>query len=488
MSQSRKAGSFALPALALSQIAASLILLAPTAASAHGSMEEPISRIKYCHSYDSPENPKTPGCQAVKQSGGSQAIYDWNGVLQGNAHGNHQQVVPNGKLCAGGAKKFGGLDAAVDWPATTIQPGPDGKYTMTYHQTAQHQTAYFKSYISKDSYDFKRPLRWDDLQLIGDSGAVAPSAKTKLDVKIPAGMQGKRVIYNVWQRSDSGEAFYSCSDVNIVANNVDFKPLGPLTASPFEAKPDTTITLRVFDKLRGTDLERHPITIAAGQTAADEWTYALASAVNAKSSVVNVGQLQNGKVVPVKNATANTVFGLGKEYSFVLEQSDEGGGKPPVDEIAPGKVTVSGPASVNGGANVSLTAKPAAGTNLKYQWTVSPSIAGLPLNAATLNFKAPTPKQDTRYTFLVKVSNALGSQDASHALQVKAKDDGGKPPVEGSWNAATVYKTPCTKVTYQGKEWLNGWEIRGIAPGSDGQWGAWREVGVSNMHAMCKGQ
>ncbi|WP_019101949.1 lytic polysaccharide monooxygenase, partial [Chromobacterium haemolyticum] len=124
MSQSRKAGSFALPALALSQIAASLMLLAPVAASAHGSMEEPISRIKYCHSADNPESPRTPGCQAVKQGGGSQAIYDWNSVLQGSAHGNHQQVVPNGKLCAGGAKKFGGLDAAVDWPATTIQPGP----------------------------------------------------------------------------------------------------------------------------------------------------------------------------------------------------------------------------------------------------------------------------------------------------------------------------------------------------------------------------
>ncbi|OQS32215.1 lytic polysaccharide monooxygenase [Chromobacterium haemolyticum] len=485
MSQSRKAGSFALPALALSQIAASLMLLAPVAASAHGSMEEPISRIKYCHSADNPESPRTPGCQAVKQGGGSQAIYDWNSVLQGSAHGNHQQVVPNGKLCAGGAKKFGGLDAAVDWPATTIQPGPDGKYTMTYHQTAQHQTAYFKSYISKDSYDFKRPLKWDDLQLIGDSGAVAPSAKTKLDVKIPAGMQGKRVIYNVWQRSDSGEAFYSCSDVDIVANNVDFKPLGPLVSRPFDAKLDTTITLRIFNKLRGTDLEKHSIKIAAGQTAANDWTYALATEANAKSSVVKVGQLENGKVVPVKNAAANTVFGLGKEYSFALEQSDEGG-KPPVDEIPPGKVTVSGPASVNGGANVSLSAKPAAGTNLKYQWTVSPSIAGLPLNAAVLNFKAPTPKQDTRYTFQVKVSNVMGSQSASHQLLVKA--DNAPPPVEGSWDAAKTYAQPCAKVTYGGKEWTNGWWTKGTVPGSDGKWGVWRAVGAAEMHGQCKGK
>lgn len=486
MTAPRSAGKFALPALALSQIAVSLMLLAPAAASAHGSMEEPISRIKYCHSSDNPENPKTPGCQAVKEIGKSQAIYDWNSVRQGDASSNHQQVVPNGQLCAGGnAKTFGGLDAAVDWPATTIQPGPDGKYTMTYHQTAQHQTAYFKSYISNDSYDFTRPLQWNDLQLIGNSGAVAPSEKTKLDVKIPAGMQGKRVIYNVWQRSDSGEAFYSCSDVNIVANSADFKPLGALVSSPFEAKPDSTISLRVFDKLRGGDLEKHSIKIAAGQTAAKDWTYALATAVNAKSSVVKVGQLQNGQVVPVKNATGNTVFGLGKEYSFALEQSDEGG-KPPVDEIAPGKVTVKGQSSVNSGDMVSLSAQAAAGTNLKYRWTVSPSIAGLTLNAATLNFKAPEPKQDTSYNFTVKVSNALGSKNAEHKLEVKAKDEGGKPPVAGAWDAAKTYAQPCAKVTYQGEEWMNGWWTRGEKPGTGGQWGVWRPVSSTDMHDQCK--
>jgi hypothetical protein len=358
---------------------------------------------------------------------------------------------------------------------------------MTYHQTAKHATAYFKSYITKDSYDFSRALRWDDLQLIGDSGPAAAETKTKLDVKIPAGMQGKRVIYNVWQRSDSGEAFYSCSDVNIVANNVDFKPLGSLVSSSYDVKPGTTLTLRIFDKLRGADLETHPLKIGAGQTAANDWTYALATAVNAKSSLVKVGQLQGEQVVPVKNATANTVFGLGKEYSFALQQSDDGD-KPPVDEIAPGKVVINGQSSVSSGDMVSLTAKPAAGTKLKYQWTVSPSIAGLQLNAATLNFKAPALKQDASYRFKVTVSNALGSKSAKHQLEVKAKDDGGKPPAEGNWNAATVYKTPCTKVTYQGKEWLNGWEVRGIAPGSDGLWGAWRQGGAAEMHGQCKGK
>ncbi|NHR08638.1 hypothetical protein HA052_25950 [Chromobacterium haemolyticum] len=496
MSASRNAGKLALPALALSQIAVSLMILSPSTASAHGSMEEPISRIYYCRSSDNPESPRTPGCQEVKRHNGSpQAIYDWTSVLNGNAGGNHQKAAPDGKLCAGGnAKTFGGLDAVNDpygkpipWPATTIQPGPDGKYTMTYHQTAKHATAYFKSYITKDSYDFSRALRWDDLQLIGDSGPAAAETKTKLDVKIPAGMQGKRVIYNVWQRSDSAEAFYSCSDVNIVANNVDFKPLGPLVATPHDAKPNSTVTLRIFDKARGADIEKHTITVAAAQTSPDAWSYALAVETNAKSRVVNVGQLQKGKVVPVKDASANTVFGLGAEYSFALEHKD--GGTNPPDEIAPGKVTVTGPASADSGANVSLSAQAAAGTHLKYQWTVSPSIAGLPLNAATLNFKAPMLKQDTDYSFKVKVSNALGSKSGKHSLTVKAKDDGATPPpVEGSWDAKKVYNKNCTKVSHKGKEWMNGWWIQGLEPGSDGTWGAWRTVGSSNMHSECKGK
>jgi chitin-binding protein len=32
-------------------------------------------------------------------------------------------------------------------------------------------------------------------------------------VRLPAGKTGRHLIYVIWQRSDSPEAFYSCSDV-----------------------------------------------------------------------------------------------------------------------------------------------------------------------------------------------------------------------------------------------------------------------------------
>ena len=95
--------------------------------------------------------------------------------------------------------------------------GPDAgrgrQADVQVQQTAPHITKYFRTYISKDSYDPKVGLRWSDLELIGDSGWMdrpVDDKISKLDVKIPAQYTGKRVIYTVWQRdpSDAKEGFY----------------------------------------------------------------------------------------------------------------------------------------------------------------------------------------------------------------------------------------------------------------------------------------
>ncbi|MBF1994349.1 lytic polysaccharide monooxygenase [Serratia symbiotica] len=62
-----------------------------------------------------------------------------------------------------------------------------------------------------------------------------------------------------------------------------------------------------------------------------------------------------------------------------------------------------------------------------------------------------------------------------------------KPMPEGSaWDQNTDYSTPCTKVTYNGSTWLNGWWTRGDKPGTNGEWDVWRKLGSSNMHGGCK--
>lgn len=487
MTASRKTGKIVLPVLALSQIAASLMVLAPATASAHGSMVNPPSREYACATFDTPwNNPTYASCGKIASQSSS-----WMSNVQGGVKSNHKDYVKDGLLCAGGKEDWKALDAAdFKGRVTTVTPDAQGNAVFEYKQTAGHFSSYFKTYISKDSYDPKKGLRWDDLEEIGNSGPLPlppNNSITKLDVKIPAHLTGKRVVYSVWQRdpSDNAEAFYACSDVDVVANNIEWKASGALEGG--QVKTGVTMTLRVFDKVRGGDLEKHSIVVKAGQEKPEQWMHALASKTNQSSSVVKVGKLIGSDITPQFSATENQVFGRNKQVSFAIDQHDEGG-KPPVDDIAPGVVSISGKTEAKAGEAVSLRASAAAGTNLSYLWTVSPKIDGLALNTATLNFAAPKVSKNTVYTFKTTASNALGSKNATHVLTVKANDNGGTPPVEGAWDAKKIYDKECTKVSHNGKEWMNGWWTQGKEPGSDGQWGTWRVLGSAEMHTQCKGK
>lgn len=56
--------------------------------SAHGSFEEPLSRVYGCY-LEGPENPMSAACQDAVAIGGMQALYDWHEVNQSQANGNH---------------------------------------------------------------------------------------------------------------------------------------------------------------------------------------------------------------------------------------------------------------------------------------------------------------------------------------------------------------------------------------------------------------
>ncbi|WP_082159078.1 lytic polysaccharide monooxygenase [Chromobacterium sp. LK11] len=466
MTAPRTAGKLVLPVLALSQIAASLMAIAPSTASAHGSMSFPVSREVACKLEGGhwSGSSKFSGCKAA-----ATAVDDWTANVQAKSDGNHQQLVPNGKLCGGGkAGSWAELDNPKhSWPtATVLTPGADGKMTFRYAQSAPHYSKYFEVFISKDSYDPARPLTWNDLVSIGKdqrrdkpelSGELASRkvGYTDIAVTLPAWATGKRVVYTVWQRApdDNDEAFYSCSDVDVASANVQWKHSGEINKRDVVLNQGMKVTLRVFDRARGSDVERHEIVVAAGQQQPEKWVYALAQQVNQKSRIVKLGKLVNNEVKPLESATDNAVYGLNKAYNFEIETSMGEIKPPPVDEIAPGKVTVSGKTEAKAGEAVSLNAQAASGSNLKYLWTVSPNIAGLPLNTATLNFKAPTLKQDTAYNFQVKVSNSKGEQTAAHALTVKADDSGTTPPVEGeAWKEGASYKAGQV-VVFEGKQY-----------------------------------
>ncbi|MER6126163.1 lytic polysaccharide monooxygenase [Streptomyces sp. NPDC001795] len=194
--------------------AAPLALVGPGAvsAAAHGSMGDPVSRVSQCYA-EGPEHPTSAACRAAVAAGGTQALYDWNGIRIGDAGGRHRALIPDGKLCSANNDEFKGLDLPrADWPATAVH---SGSYTFKYRVTAPHKGT-FTVYLTKPGYDPSKPLAWADLDLAHPvataTDPVASGGFYTFSGTLPQ-RSGKQVLYAIWQRSDSPEAFYSCSDV-----------------------------------------------------------------------------------------------------------------------------------------------------------------------------------------------------------------------------------------------------------------------------------
>ncbi|WP_033312800.1 lytic polysaccharide monooxygenase [Streptomyces iakyrus] len=198
---------------ALGSLPLAVTALTAVPAAAHGSMGDPVSRVSQCYA-EGPESPKSAACKAAVAAGGTQALYDWNGIRIGDAGGRHRQLIPDGKLCSANNEQFKGLDLArADWPATSVS---SGSHTFKYRVTAPHKGT-FKVYITKPGYDPAKPLAWKDLDLANpvatSTDPAAGGGFYTFSGSLPQ-RSGKHLLYAVWQRSDSPEAFYSCSDVS----------------------------------------------------------------------------------------------------------------------------------------------------------------------------------------------------------------------------------------------------------------------------------
>jgi chitin-binding protein len=204
-------------------------------ASAHGSMQNPVSRVYECF-LENPEHPQTAPCQAAVAIGGTQPLYDWNEIHILDANGRSRDIIPDGKLCSAGTDKYKAFDQPrADWPATTMPK--TGPFTFQYKATAPHRGS-FEFFITKDGYDPTKPLKWSDLEPSFAKFVDPPLANGvyTMQAQLPfAGKSGRHLIYTIWQRSDSPEAFYTCSDVVFGPGG----PTGTPTVNPTTPKPGT---------------------------------------------------------------------------------------------------------------------------------------------------------------------------------------------------------------------------------------------------------
>ena len=224
----RRWGRVAFGLTALVGAATAVVSLTQREAEAHGSVQVPASRVYACRF----EQPDSPMCAAAWQAN-SQALYDWMEVNIGDADGRHQQLIPDGELCSAGRDKYAAFDRPGDWPLTRLQPSASGLYDVIYTSTAPHATAYYRLLLTRPGFDARTDtLRWADLEQVYDSGPLPAAAQNHFSVALPARSE-PAILYTIWQRSDSPEAFYACSDLTIGGG-------GTAPADPPVTPPSTT--------------------------------------------------------------------------------------------------------------------------------------------------------------------------------------------------------------------------------------------------------
>ncbi len=225
-------------ALAAVTIATTGILFG-SAAFGHGSMQNPASRTYTCF-LEGAESPDSAACRAAIEIGGTQPVYDWNEVNIANAAGRHRELIPDGKLCSANREKYRGFDLPrTDWPATKLASGATHRFT--YKGTAPHPGS-FDLYVTRPGYDPTQPLRWADLEHFHQvTNPPMSSGAYQFEARIPA-RSGRHLVYSIWQRSDSTEAFYTCSDVDFSGTTTPTPSPTPTTSPTPTPTPTPTST------------------------------------------------------------------------------------------------------------------------------------------------------------------------------------------------------------------------------------------------------
>ncbi|MDG4759887.1 lytic polysaccharide monooxygenase [Micromonospora sp. WMMD710] len=196
--------------LAAVLVAAATVPLAATPAAAHGAPTDPISRAAAC----GPEGryAATAACRAAVQAGA--AVREWDNVRVAAINGRDRERIPDGELCSGGLSAYRGLDLPrTDWPSTEVTSG--ATFTFRYRTTIEHRGA-FRLYVTRPDYDPRARLTWADLEARPFLTVTDPPVRAgayQLAGRLPAGREGRHLIYTIWQNSNTPDTYYSCSDV-----------------------------------------------------------------------------------------------------------------------------------------------------------------------------------------------------------------------------------------------------------------------------------
>ena len=451
-------------------ICITLFLFATLSVFPHGTVTSPPSRVWNCFQED-PESPDSAACVAAVASHGTQPLYDWSEINQANANGNHRAVVKDGNLASGGRpEKYGGMDQVrSDWVSTLVSPGA---FTVTWTNHAPHATAYYEVYITKASWTPDQPLTWDSLELLVRTDPSGAERVVDIPVTLPA-RTGKHVIYSVWQRSDSTEAFYSTSDIHYGGTTDTQAPSAPANLGASNAT-QTTI-----------DLSWDAATDNVGVTG-----YNIYQGDTVITTVT-------GTTYQVTGLTANT------SYSFRVKAKDAAGNTSDFSNIATATTLDTGgdPDTQAPSVPANLSASNATQTTIDLSWgaaTDNVGVAGYDIyqgdtviaTVTSTTYQVTGLTVNTSYSFRVKAKDAAGNVSGySNTATAKTLSDTGGGNCAGipQYVAGTSYskgeeaQNAGGKYTCDIPGWCSSTAAWAYAPGTGTYWQqAWTKTGDCN--------
>lgn len=308
------------------------VLAVQSPAQAHGAPLVPGSRTWLCYQDGiTPQGnivPKNPACAAAVAQSGTNALYNWFGVLRSDADGRTTGFIPDGNLCSGNNPGFLGFDLARnDWPVTHLTAA--ASIQIRYNNWAHHPGTWYV-YVTKDSWSPTRPLAWSDLEeqpfsvvtdppSVGGPGSI--DGYYHWQATLPANKSGRHIIYMRWVRSDSAENFFSCSDVVFDGGNGEVTGIG----DPGEPDPDPdpgpgngacNVSITITNSWPGGFQGEG--TVRAAPSAINGWTVSWTNPSGQSVTQVWNGNLitNSGGVTQVRNAQWNGSVPLNGSTTF----------------------------------------------------------------------------------------------------------------------------------------------------------------------------
>ena len=233
-----------------------------------GALSNPPSRQWHCSGGPSPNNDVkwngvngSPVCQPDNHAANiNYVITDWGGVSQypGGHHDStnfdeHKAAIGNQKICSANKEMFEALDDEVwvksgaDFDQTYPSMIKSGVQNFEYSASSPHAWSYLSFYISKEGWVPSGDVSFDDLEVtpfcVKEEFEMMDSVE-KFACDVPA-RTGPALIFSIWQRSDTWEAFYSCSDVVFETEAVteavteEISTQEPATQEPATQEPAT---------------------------------------------------------------------------------------------------------------------------------------------------------------------------------------------------------------------------------------------------------